>query len=111
MAKFKVTNKNIGFVVETSHLFVESLEEVSKEIEEVYITHFTKSTSVIDLLEMISHLSLKDQVHILSNLLTFSGYTQKEISQAMQIDHSFYRKQIFNIRKNLKEQRRKSPVN
>lgn len=59
-------------------------------------------SNIEDLLAFMSSLSLQDQVFLLCNSLTISGYTQKEISEAMGVPYQTYRNRILNIRKNFR---------
>jgi tRNA C32,U32 (ribose-2'-O)-methylase TrmJ len=65
--------------------------------------HFEHGPSILDLLEAIAHRPLKDQVIILANLLTSSGFSQAEISEALGFKHQYYRNRILEMRKEFKK--------
>lgn len=63
----------------------------------------TWNPAVTDVLELIAFLPLKEQVYMMCNLLTISGYEQKEISEAMGVAYKTYRNYMWSVRKQLKE--------
>lgn len=69
--------------------------------DEKHTVENARMCSVTDLLEMIAHLELKDQVYMVSNILTVSGYTQKEIAEALGVSHKTYRNRLWEIRKDM----------
>ncbi len=54
---------------------------------------------LLAILELISFLPLSDQAIMMANLLTISGYEQKEISEAMGMNYINYRKRLFLMRR------------
>jgi DNA-directed RNA polymerase specialized sigma24 family protein len=64
-----------------------------------------KDLSVIGILGLIGHLPLKQQVYMMVNLLTISGYTQEELAKEMGVAHKTFRNHICDTRKMLKDKR------
>lgn len=60
-----------------------------------------KLVTVLDILDTISDLPLRRQIYFLANLLTVTGYTQKEISEAMGISYKTYRNNLCESRQKL----------
>lgn len=78
------------------------LEEI---LEEKYVHPPVYNLSVPEFLEMIADLPLKQQVCMMVNLLTCIGYKEKEIADAMNMNRSTYRKQIFLARNILRNKK------
>lgn len=66
------------------------------------VVEFESIPSVIELLEFMAHRSLRDQVWMIANLLTISGYTQAEIAEALGVRYQTYRNTLLDIRKEYK---------
>lgn len=82
-------------VIRVSHV---PLDEESID----YLAHNPEvNTSLVELLIFIAGLPLKDQVYMLANTLTVSGFTQKEIAEAIGVSHQAYRNRLLDIRKEL----------
>jgi len=64
---------------------------------------FESVPSVIELLEFMAHRSLRDQVWMIANLLTISGYTQAEIAEALGVRYQTYRNTLLDIRKEYRQ--------
>jgi len=60
------------------------------------------SFSVRELLEFTAGLSLQDQCLLFCNVLTVSGFSQKEVAEAVGMKYSEYRRKLMQIRENLK---------
>lgn len=60
-------------------------------------------TSIFDILAFMAHLPLKDQVYMLCNVLTVSGYSQKEVAEALGVPYQTYRNRLLEIRKDFKD--------
>lgn len=61
------------------------------------------NTTLVDLLVFMAGMPLKDQIYMLANTLTVSGFTQKEIAGAMGVTHQAYRHRLLNIRKDFEQ--------
>lgn len=70
--------------------------------EETLITP-ERMPSIIELLEFMAHLPLRDQVYMVCNLLTISGFTQEEIAKHLGVTHQTYRNYLLRIRHDFKE--------
>lgn len=71
------------------------------EEEDAGSYHFERMPSVMELLELMGHRSLKDQVYMVCNLLTISGFTQAEIAAAIGVSPQTYRNALLAVRKDL----------
>jgi hypothetical protein len=60
------------------------------------------SPSINSVLEFVAGRSIKDQIYMLANLLTISGFTQKEIADGLGTTHCAYRDRLREIRKDFK---------
>lgn len=69
-------------------------------VENEFSLPFTHNPSLINILELMSVFPLKDQIYIMVNLLTISGYTEREIAEAVGIPYQKYRTKLMQIRKN-----------
>jgi len=58
-----------------------------------------RGVDIETILEMLSEYELSDQVFMICNMLTMSGFTQKEIAKALNVPYWKYRKKLFEIRK------------
>lgn len=54
--------------------------------------------TIIEVLELIHFLPLKDQAIMMTNFLTISGYSVKEISEALDINYGVFRKSLWSMR-------------
>ena len=63
-----------------------------------------RSASVMEILKMIGHRSLKDQIYMICNILTVSGFTQAEIAEVLGVEHQTYRNHLLKVRKEMKGQ-------
>jgi DNA-directed RNA polymerase specialized sigma24 family protein len=61
------------------------------------------SPRVNDVLEFLSGLPLRDQVFMLCQLLTVSGFSEEEISKILKVDYQTYRNRLWSVRKNWKK--------
>ena len=84
----------------------------------IYVTHVELDEEVIDLhksispdqsmpslmtiLEMITFLPLRHQALMMANLLTISGYQQKEIAEALGMEYKTFRNYLWEMRKEFK---------
>lgn len=68
--------------------------------EEIVV--FEQMPSVIELLEIMGDRPLREQVYMICNLLTISGFTQSEIAQELGVAHQKYRNTLLRIRKDMK---------
>lgn len=62
------------------------------------IVHFERMPSLIDLLEFMAGMSLKDQIYMTCNLLTIAGYSQTEIALSLGVQPQTYRNRLREIR-------------
>ena len=69
------------------------------ENDEKFSLPFNRDPSLVDVLELIAIFSLEDQLYIFSNLLTISGFSEKEISEAMNVPYQKDRTRLMDIRK------------
>lgn len=82
--------------------------EVEHDGERDYRAHhphetvpFQRVVGVMDLLDMIAGLPLKDQILMVSNVLTIAGHSQKEIAEALGIPFKTYRNRLMDVRKDI----------
>lgn len=59
--------------------------------------------TVEEVLSLINFLPLREQAYMMMNLLTISGYHQKEVAESLNIPYPSYRNMMLLIRKKLKE--------
>ncbi len=71
--------------------------------EETHVVFPLPALHVIDLLTLISHLPIEHQCFILLNLLTVTGFEQKEIAESLAIDYQSFRLKLMKARKMLRE--------
>ena len=62
--------------------------------------------SITDMLEFLAGLPLKTQLYMLCNLLTISGFSQREIAESLDINYKTYRNTLLDIRHKLKDNQR-----
>lgn len=70
--------------------------------EEMFPTFTIPNLAIIDLLTLIAGLSLQQQCMIILNVLTVSGFDQREISGAIGMNYQDYRTNIMQARRDLK---------
>lgn len=73
---------------------------LNEEIAEGQAYNPEAHTSLIEMQEFMHGLGfdLKDMVYMWANLLTMSGYSQKEIAEAMGVGYKTYRNRLWAIR-------------
>ncbi len=59
--------------------------------------------SIIELLEFMAGFPIKDQVYMLANTLTISGFSQREIATALGVSYQTYRNRLWDVRLTLKD--------
>lgn len=57
------------------------------------------NTTIKDILEFIGDSNLTDQIYMMCNLLTISGFTQKEIAKHLGVSYQTYRNRLWTVRK------------
>lgn len=67
----------------------------------------SRSFLVLEVLEMIGSLELRDQLFMICNLLTISGFKQKEIAEQLGVAHQTYRNRLLEIRKEFRDNKKK----
>jgi len=86
--------------VKVVHVPFDELNE-SEELSSPVSFHVPK-LSVVDLLTLVSHLPLSDQLILLANTLTITGFKQREISEALMLDAEVYRSRLMRARERLR---------
>lgn len=76
------------------------LEEADTDRHAVYQP---QDWTMMELLSMIGHLPVRDQVLMVSNLLTVSGFTQAEIAEALGVSHKTFRNRLWELRRDMLE--------
>ena len=61
------------------------------------------NNSIKEILEFIADRNLTDQIYMICNLLTISGYSQKEIAKHLGVSYQTYRNRLWSIRKDYLE--------
>lgn len=89
-------------VYERVYVQVSSLNEELVD-QHKFIIPGESNPSVLSILELIATLPLKQQVFMMANLLTVSGYEQKEIAEAMGVAYKTYRNNLWDMRKQIKD--------
>jgi DNA-directed RNA polymerase specialized sigma24 family protein len=57
------------------------------------------NTTVKEVLEFIADRNLTDQIYMMCNLLTISGFSQKEIAKHLGVSYQTYRNRLWSVRK------------
>lgn len=65
------------------------------------------TTSISDILSFIAPLPLREQAMMLTNILTVSGYSQREIAEALHTPYQEYRNILWEARKKFTSENRK----
>lgn len=87
---------------ETVYVTVQTLNEEVTDSEQFSLpTEF--NPSVTEILELLAVLSLREQVFMIANLLTISGFQQKEIAEAMGVPYSTYRNTMLSVRQEFRK--------
>jgi len=76
---------------------------INEEITESLKYEEKLPTGVVDLLGFMGGLPLQDQIVLLCNSLTISGFSQKEIAEAIRMPYQTYRNKILAIRKTFRD--------
>jgi len=77
------------------------ITELDEAAADSAVGEFDRMTPVVDVLEMVSSVPLKDQVLLMTNLLTISGYSQREIASVLGMEYKHYRNRLWEIRKDM----------
>ena len=77
---------------------VEINEDIVEDRGATYLDH---DPGIMELLGMIGHLPLRDQVYMTTNLLTISGFKQREIAEVLGVAYKTYRNRLLTIRKDM----------
>lgn len=93
----KIYEKRVVQVVSLDENTVGYYDSQHKQPEPAY------NSSVIEILEFIGDLPLREQVYMMSNMLTVSGYTQREISEVLGVAYKTYRNILLDTRKKLRD--------
>lgn len=90
-----MANKNYE-EVKVEHVSIEDLD-----LNFISHLHYNPEvgSSIVDILAFIAPMPLHYQILMLANILTISGYSQREIAEAMGIKYQAYRNKLLDIRK------------
>lgn len=86
----------IGYKTE----FVE-IVSLTDELTNNHVSEPEYCHSIKDILEMIGDCNLTDQIYMMCNLLTISGFSQKEIAKRLGVSYQTYRNRLWTVRKDL----------
>lgn len=68
-------------------------------------SYIQREPSIFEMINLIADFPLKHQIILMVNLLTCSGYTEKEISNEMKIPYIKYRQLLSSARKEFKNKK------
>lgn len=90
--------------------FYEKVKIVTVEINEEIVedrnaTVLDYDPGIMELLAMIGHLPLRDQVFMVANTLTISGFKQREIAEVLGVAYKTYRNKLLDIRRDMVQEK------
>ena len=88
---------------ETVNVTVLPIKEELIDNDDKNAIYLDRDPGIIEMLEMIAELPIKDQVFMMSNTLTISGFTQREIAEALGVAYQTYRNRLLDIRQELRD--------